>query len=85
MGHLILIVAGIVIGGWGAKANYTARLCCINENLAEFGHFRRLQATFRETGMPRPVMRLMTLHATLASTFCAGRVRARSVRPMMTL
>ena len=69
----------------GKKLKTLKRLCCINENLAEFGHFRRLQASFRETGMPRPVMRLMTLPATLASTFCAGRVRARSVRPMMTL
>src|SRR5208283_639778 len=46
---------------------------------------RRFQASLRETGMPRAVMRLRTLQPTLASTFCAGRVRARSVRPMMVL
>ena len=46
---------------------------------------RRFQASLRETGMPRAVMRLSTLQPTLASTFCAGRVRARSVRPMMVL
>jgi hypothetical protein len=37
---------------------------------------RNGQAIRRETGMPRPVMMLMTLQATLASVFCAGRVRA---------
>jgi len=47
--------------------------------------YRRFQASLRETGMPRAVMRLSTLQPTLASTFCAGRVRARSVRPMMVL
>src|SRR5208337_2773894 len=39
----------------------------------------RFQASLRETGMPRAVMRLSTLQPTLASTFYAGRVRARSV------
>ena len=47
--------------------------------------YRRFQTSLRETGMPRAVMRLSTLQPTLASTFCAGRVRARSVRPMMVL
>jgi hypothetical protein len=46
---------------------------------------RRFQASLRETGMPRAVMRLSTLQPTLASTICAGGVRARSVRPMMVL
>ncbi len=41
---------------------------------------RRFQASLRETGM-----RLSTLQPTLASTFCAGRVRARRVLPMMVL
>ena len=39
------------------------------------------QAIRRETGMPRPVMMLMTLQATLASVFCVGRVRAWRPRP----
>ena len=43
------------------------------------------QATFRETGMPRLVMRLITLQAIRASTFCADRVRARRLRPTRTL
>ena len=43
------------------------------------------QATFRETGMPRLVMRLITLQAIRASTFCADRVRARRLRPIKTL
>jgi hypothetical protein len=34
------------------------------------------QATRRDTGIPRLVMMLMTLQATLASVFCVGRVRA---------
>ena len=33
---------------------------------------RRFQASLRETGMPRAVMRLSILQPTLASTFCAG-------------
>jgi hypothetical protein len=41
---------------------------------SEFALSRRDQAIRRETGMPRPVMMLMTLQATLASVFCAGRV-----------
>jgi hypothetical protein len=43
---------------------------------ADFALSRRGQAIRRETGMPRPVMMLMTLQATLASVFCAGRLRA---------
>jgi hypothetical protein len=43
------------------------------------------QATLRETGMPRLVMRLITLQAKRASTFCAGGVRARRLRPIKTL
>jgi hypothetical protein len=34
------------------------------------------QATLREIGMPRLVIRLITLQAILASTFCTDRVRA---------
>ena len=43
------------------------------------------QATFPVVGMPRLVMGLMTAQATLASAFCAGRVRARRLRPIGTL
>jgi len=43
---------------------------------ADFTLSRGSQAIRRETGMPRPVMMLMTLQATLASVFCVGRVRA---------
>ena len=43
---------------------------------ADFALSRRGQATRRETGMPRLVMMLMTLQATLASVFCVGKVRA---------
>ena len=35
--------------------------------------------------MPRPAIRLMTAQATRASAFCAGRVRARRLRPMRIL
>lgn len=35
--------------------------------------------------MARLVMRLMTAQAALASAFCAGRVRARRLRPIKTL
>jgi hypothetical protein len=44
-----------------------------------------VQATFRETGMPRRVMRLITVQAMPASTFWADRVRARRLRPIKTL
>jgi hypothetical protein len=43
------------------------------------------QATFRETGMPRLVMRLITVQAMRASTFWADRVRARRLLPIKTL
>ena len=43
------------------------------------------QATFRETGMPRLVMRLITLQAMRASTFWADRVRAQRLLPIKTL
>jgi hypothetical protein len=43
------------------------------------------QATFRETGMPRLVMRLITMQAMRALTFCADRVRARRLLPIKTL
>ena len=43
---------------------------------ADFTLSRSSQAIRRETGMPRPVMMLMTLQATLVSVFCVGRVRA---------
>ena len=36
-------------------------------------------------GMPRLVMRLITVQAMRASTFCADRVRARRLRPIKTL
>ena len=52
---------------------------------ADFALSRRGQATRRETGMPRPVMMLMTLQATLASVFCVGRVRAWRPRPITFL
>jgi hypothetical protein len=58
---------------------------CTNRDRGERWPSCGLQASFRETGMPRAVMRLSTLQAILASTFCAGSVRARSVRPMMVL
>jgi len=45
----------------------------------------RAQATFREIGMPRLVMRLITAQAIRASTFWADRVRARRLRPTKTL
>jgi hypothetical protein len=44
-----------------------------------------VQATFRETGMPKLGMQLMTLQAMWASTFCADRVPARRLRPIKTL
>ena len=43
---------------------------------ADFALSRSSQATRRDTGMPKPVMMLMTLQATLASVFCVGKVRA---------
>ena len=43
------------------------------------------QATLREIGMPRLVIRLITLQAILASTFCADRVRARRLLPIKIL
>jgi hypothetical protein len=43
---------------------------------ADFALFRGGQATRRDTGIPRLVMMLMTLQATLASVFCVGRVKA---------
>src|SRR3954468_23202481 len=46
---------------------------------------RNGQAIRRETGMPRPVMMLMTLQATLASVFCVGRVRAWRLGPITFL
>jgi hypothetical protein len=42
----------------------------------DFALSRGGQAIRRETGMPRAVMMLMTLQATLVSVFCVGRVRA---------
>jgi hypothetical protein len=42
------------------------------------------QATLLETGMPRLTIMLRTLQPTVASTFWAGRVRARRLRPMTT-
>src|SRR3954467_3224346 len=44
-----------------------------------------LQASLRETGIPRLVMRLITLPAIWASPFSAGRVRARRLLPIKTL
>jgi hypothetical protein len=43
---------------------------------ADFTLSRGSQAIRWETGMPRPVMMLMALQATLASVFCVGKVRA---------
>jgi hypothetical protein len=43
---------------------------------SDFTLSRGSHAIRRDTGMPRPVMMLMTLQATLASVFCVGRVRA---------
>ena len=43
---------------------------------ADFALSRGGQATRRDTGMPRLVMMLMTLQATVASVFCVGRLRA---------
>ena len=51
----------------------------------DFALYACVQATFRETGMPRLVMRLITLQAIRASTFCADRVRARRLRPIKIL
>jgi hypothetical protein len=48
---------------------------------ADFAPSRRDQATRRESGIPRPVMMFSTLQATLASVFCAGRLRAWRPRP----
>src|SRR6188508_3360405 len=52
---------------------------------ADFALSRNGQATRRDTGMPRPVMMLMTLQATLASVFWVGRVRAWRPRPITFL
>ena len=43
---------------------------------ADFALCAGSQATFRETGMPRLVMRLITVQAMRASTFCADRPEA---------
>jgi hypothetical protein len=43
------------------------------------------QALRRDTGMPRLVIRLMTLQATLASVFWVGRVRAWRLQPITFL
>ena len=50
---------------------------------SDFALSRNGQATRRDTGMPRPVMMLMTLQAT--SVFCVGRVRAWRPRPITFL
>jgi hypothetical protein len=42
----------------------------------DFAQSRGVQAARRDTGMPRLVMMLITLPATLASVFCVSRVRA---------
>ena len=51
----------------------------------EFALCACVQATFREIGMPRLVMRLITVQAIRASTFCADKVRARRLRPIKIL
>jgi hypothetical protein len=51
----------------------------------EFALCACVQATFREIGMPRLVMRLITVQAIRASTFCADRVRARRLPPIKIL
>lgn len=43
------------------------------------------QATLRVVGMLKRVMMFMTLQPTVASTFWAGRVRARRLRPISCL
>jgi len=43
------------------------------------------QATFRETGMPKLVLMFMILHPAAVSTFWAGRLRARRLRPISVL
>ena len=61
------------------------RLWCRNEGVVGFRLFPQLQAIWQDTGIPRPVMMLMTLQATLASVFCVGRIRAWRPRPMTFL
>ena len=81
--------SGAAVNGWKinltAIGTYGAGVGAQPEIGGQRWPSRRFQASLRETGMPRAVMRLSTLQPTLASTFCAGRVRARSVRPMMVL
>ena len=52
---------------------------------AHFAPSRGVQATRQDTGMPSPVMMLITLQAPLASVFCVGRVRAWRLRPIRVL
>jgi hypothetical protein len=52
---------------------------------SDFTLSRGGQAIRRDTGMPRLVMRLRTVQATLASVFCVGRVRAWRLRPIKVL
>ena len=52
---------------------------------SDFALSRRFHAIRRDTGIPRPVMMLMTLQATLASVFWVGRVRAWRPRPITFL
>jgi hypothetical protein len=49
------------------------------------GNWRGCQTTRCDTGIPSLVILLSTEHATRASVFWAGRVRARRPRPMMVL
>src|SRR5690349_634084 len=49
---------------------------------AEFALSHGVQATRRDTGLPRPVMMLRTRQPAAASVFCAGRLRARRPRPI---
>jgi hypothetical protein len=52
---------------------------------SDFTLSRGGQAIRRDTGMPRLVMRLRTVQATLASVFCVGRVRAWRLRAIKVL
>jgi hypothetical protein len=49
---------------------------------ADFALSRGNQALRRDNGMPRPVMMLITLQATLGSVFCVDKVRAWRLRPI---
>jgi hypothetical protein len=60
-------------------------LCCVNRGAGGFTHSRGGQATFQKTGIPRLAMRLITVQAIRASTFCADRVRARRLQPIKIL